>query len=396
MSEEIISSQPCTVFEHRCNDLLEVYYKKFSNEKIIIWGTGLLGQLRLKLFRLYGMSDNVLAFCNTFHNTSSEVFVDGVLELSPYKAIECYPNATFIISSDYYEDIIKFINTELKSNIKWVLFDQKELMIEKQLVYYYISKPTSTTVGFNNYWFDIYKNLEKNGELTEYLDFVNSILDDEKSKFILKNRIDGILTGELSKILEIPIDENQYYSDNYFKITEHEVYFDCGAFNGDSLIDFIKFTGGKYEKVLSFEPDLKNYNKLEKLVRDEKYRNVNPICAATGSFNGEIGFSTTGTMAATIDTSEKNNCVPIVKLDNYLNERPSFIKMDIEGAELETIKGAETIIKTLKPKLAICIYHRPIDFYLIPLMLKQMVPEYKFKIRQHLVGFNELVLYACV
>ena len=182
MSEEIISSQPCTVFEHRCDDLLEVYYKKFSNEKIIIWGTGLLGQLRLKLFRLYGMSDNVLAFCNTFHNTSSEVFVDGVLELSPYKAIECYPNATFIISSDYYEDIIKFINTELKSNIKWVLFDQKELMIEKQLVYYYISKPTSTTVGFNNYWFDIYKNLEKNGELTEYLDFVNSILDDEKSK----------------------------------------------------------------------------------------------------------------------------------------------------------------------------------------------------------------------
>ena len=355
MSEEIISSQPCTVFEHRCNDLLEVYYKKFSNEKIIIWGTGLLGQLRLKLFRLYGMSDNVLAFCNTFHNTSSEVFVDGVLELSPYKAIECYPNATFIISSDYYEDIIKFI-----------------------------------------YWFDIYKNLEKNGELTEYLDFVNSILDDEKSKFILKNRIDGILTGELSKILEIPIDENQYYSDNYFKITEHEVYFDCGAFNGDSLIDFIKFTGGKYEKVLSFEPDLKNYNKLEKLVRDEKYRNVNPICAATGSFNGEIGFSTTGTMAATIDTSEKNNCVPIVKLDNYLNERPSFIKMDIEGAELETIKGAETIIKTLKPKLAICIYHRPMDFYLIPLMLKQMVPEYKFKIRQHLVGFYDLVLYACV
>ena len=70
--------------------------------------------------------------------------------------------------------------------------------------------------------------------------------------------------------------------------------------------------------------------------------------------------------------------------------------MDIEGAELETIKGAETIIKTLKPKLAICIYHRPMDFYLIPLMLKQMVPEYKFKIRQHLVGFNELVLYACV
>lgn len=66
---------PYKVFESCCNNYLEIYYKKhFNNEKIVLWGTGSLGKLRLKLFRKYGMSDNVVAFCNTFHNGSSEVY----------------------------------------------------------------------------------------------------------------------------------------------------------------------------------------------------------------------------------------------------------------------------------------------------------------------------------
>ena len=72
----------------------------------------------------------------------------------------------------------------------------------------------------------------------------------------------------------------------------------------------------------------------------------------------------------------------------------TIIKMDVEGFEFETLKGAETIIRSLKPKLAICIYHKTLDFYEIPLYLKSLVPEYKFKVRQHEPGFCETVLYA--
>ena len=70
--------------------------------------------------------------------------------------------------------------------------------------------------------------------------------------------------------------------------------------------------------------------------------------------------------------------------------------MDIEGFELEALKGAENIIRTLKPKLVICIYHKILDFYEIPMYLKSLVPEYKFKVRQHEPGFCETVLYAYV
>ena len=90
------------------------------------------------------------------------------------------------------------------------------------------------------------------------------------------------------------------------------------------------------------------------------------------------------------------NQVDVVALDTYAKEFPTIIKMDIEGFELEALKGAENIIRTLKPKLVICIYHKILDFYEIPMYLKSLVPEYKFKVRQHELGFCETVLYAYV
>lgn len=329
-------------------------------------------------------------------NLEVYVYIDDCIELSPYEALQKFPEAIFLISSSYSEEIIEFINNKIPSTIRWFEFDKKELMIESNLIHYYIYKPTTSTIGFNNSWFKIYADLENNVGGKNYFDFVYSILEDSKSKNILKNRISGIMTGQLSKFLDISIDKKEYYSDDYFEIKNNEVYFDCGAFNGDTLIDFIKFTKEKYKKILTFEPDVKNFSKLVRLIKDRNYSNVEAICAATGFYNGKIGFSTTGTMGAKVDECEKNNVVPIVKLDNYLDENPTFIKMDVEGAELDSIKGAETIITRLKPKLAICIYHRPMDFYLIPMTLKKMVPEYKFKIRQHQVGFSDLVLYAYV
>ena len=70
--------------------------------------------------------------------------------------------------------------------------------------------------------------------------------------------------------------------------------------------------------------------------------------------------------------------------------------MDIEGAEIEALKGAEKTIKRCKPKLAICIYHEYEHLYKIPMMIKEMVPEYKLYMRHHSDTSSETVIYACV
>ena len=75
-------------------------------------------------------------------------------------------------------------------------------------------------------------------------------------------------------------------------------------------------------------------------------------------------------------------------------DKPTFIKMDIEGSETEALKGCKKIIEAYKPKLAICIYHKPEDLFEIPIMLKEMCPDYKLSVRQFADSRFETVCYA--
>lgn len=83
-------------------------------------------------------------------------------------------------------------------------------------------------------------------------------------------------------------------------------------------------------------------------------------------------------------------------LDNIVkNEKVTFIKMDIEGAEEKALEGAERVIKEHKPILAICIYHNLEDFYKIPLLIKRYNAEYKLYIRHYTdMADTETVCYA--
>ena len=67
-------------------------------------------------------------------------------------------------------------------------------------------------------------------------------------------------------------------------------------------------------------------------------------------------------------------------LDMFFQEReaPTFIKMDIEGAEKEALIGAEQIIRCHKPKLAICVYHKPEDIYVLPELINSFREDYRF------------------
>ena len=75
-------------------------------------------------------------------------------------------------------------------------------------------------------------------------------------------------------------------------------------------------------------------------------------------------------------------------------DRLDFIKMDIEGAEIEALKGAEASIRHFKPKLAICLYHRLSDFHDIPRLLSNLDLGYVFHIRHFTVHAEETMLFA--
>jgi hypothetical protein len=70
--------------------------------------------------------------------------------------------------------------------------------------------------------------------------------------------------------------------------------------------------------------------------------------------------------------------------------------MDVQGVELKALNGAVKTIMRDRPKLAICVYHKPEDLFKIPKYIKNLVPEYKLYMRHHAWSLIETVLYAVV
>jgi hypothetical protein len=94
-----------------------------------------------------------------------------------------------------------------------------------------------------------------------------------------------------------------------------------------------------------------------------------------------------------------NITINAIALDDFFNgklehEMPTFIKLDIEGAEREALLGAKNIIAKYKPKLAICAYHKPEDVYELAETIASIRSDYNFVLRQHENGVLETILYA--
>ncbi len=387
---------PRDVLKEQLIEKLSKVYLSFDSSKFVIWGTGAYGKWLLSFLTLLGIYKKVCCFCDSFHDDTKSDCVENIPVYSPIKCSSLYHDAKFIIASDFYEEILNSISKSSYSDIDTFVLDNDNKMLEKQLIYYTNPPDPKCVVGFNYTWFPIYEKAQKSRELKKMLDYIDANLADQESRDIIHNRCKTFLTGDLTYIDRNVINRHTYFSQEFYSISNDEILFDCGAFTGDTIEDFVTFTNKKYKKIVAFEPDEKNVKRLNAFINN-KIENVVVIQKATGDKNGKVSFLNKGNMfSKTVDVKDSSDelSVDIVRLDNYIDYHPTLIKMDIEGSELDSLIGATQIIKTQKPKLAICIYHMPFDFYEIPKFLKSLVPEYKFKVRQHEPGFCETVLYA--
>jgi hypothetical protein len=80
-------------------------------------------------------------------------------------------------------------------------------------------------------------------------------------------------------------------------------------------------------------------------------------------------------------------------IDNLIDEKIDFIKLDIEGAEQDAIIGASKCINKYHPVLAICIYHKAEDWYKIPKIVLDIRDDYNIYLRHYMEGIYETVMY---
>lgn len=183
----------------------------------------------------------------------------------------------------------------------------------------------------------------------------------------------------------------QYF--DVFAPVENEIFVDAGAYDGGTTLQFAEWTNHQYEKAYVMEPLGDMCESIKKRIEGNHLQNISVLEKAAWNKEEVLYFkenssgsriSQDGTFAvrgADIDSIAGDDAV-------------TFIKMDIEGSELKALEGArETILKN-RPRLAVCIYHKPEDILEIPLYLLELVPEYKFYIRHYCSNMFETVLYA--
>ncbi|MCR2806711.1 FkbM family methyltransferase [Paenibacillus soyae] len=187
---------------------------------------------------------------------------------------------------------------------------------------------------------------------------------------------------------------HQYFEESIMTPQLNEVFIDAGCFDCGTSLLFREWCGGNYDKIYAFEPDPKCYDKCQAVIHQEQLQNIELLNAGVWSGDDQMNFNPIGNGSSSID-SEGIVSIKLRSIDNVLQgSRATFIKMDIEGAELEALRGArETIVKH-RPRLAICVYHKPEDMLTIQLYLQSCVPDYKFYLRHYSNSVTETVLYA--
>ncbi len=189
----------------------------------------------------------------------------------------------------------------------------------------------------------------------------------------------------------------QYFDLPYLTYGENEVFVDGGSCDGTSAVRFVQQCGKRYKKILCFEPDRKNIERVRQNMLSRDIGDFEIINKGLWDREQELSFVANGTADSHIATGEEENVekVEVVALDEILCGREaSFIKMDIEGAEKNALEGARATITKYKPKLAVCVYHKPEDIWELPRLILEMREDYRLYFRHYSAGDTETVLYA--
>ena len=338
--------------------------------------------LSSRSFCLYGTGKAARKLAETLRERGIEIkkFIDHLsLKETHIMGIPCVqPNE---LRGDDDHVILAFFNREAQVQSIALSLGQRKIYTLPEIY-------LKLSLAFESFWFSSVINSH---QIKEGVDRLSKHITEKKSLELLDFLKNFRLTGDL-KYYPKP----QGFDDQYFP---HDIpgwensmitsFVDCGAYDGDTfLLAQKKLQLARY---IGFEPDSMNYSQAKKRIGShETHYQIFPF--ATWYKNETLFFSDDHQESSHVSTQGK----PIqgVRLDDYLNQDYDLLKIDVEGADLQTLQGATNWIKKHRPKIAVSLYHRPTDLWEIPLFLAKLDLNYKFYLRQHGEQGMDTLLYA--
>lgn len=211
-------------------------------------------------------------------------------------------------------------------------------------------------------------------------DKVYSLLADEASRKSFVDVLNFKVSGKPKYLFSCEKNKAEIYSE-YLCLDDNEIFMDLGAYDGDTVREFIEATGNCYRKIYAVEADEKNFKKLtEKTAQTkkiERYRLAVWDKKETLFFEKKKGRNSKLSPSGKIEVAADS-------VDNILGGKEiTILKMDIEGSEEKALCGAKKTIEQFKPKLYVCAYHRNSDMFVLPLKIHELCADYKFYFAHH-------------
>lgn len=371
----------------------ELLNKKASGYRIVFWGCGMNARNMLP----YLLEKEIVPDCFCYTNPGEGEIFQG-FSVKSYEGLKKE-------YSDYI--IVLLVSTVNAVEIKNYLHKQGE----KNAVYS-ITRPFKVECELLSA-----ETFRKHYEAYEK---AYCLLEDQYSKDLMEYSLFYKLTGnglEFSKWL---------CGDSFFDMQivpadiEH-VYVDIGAYTGDTVFRFCVFTRGRYQKIIAIEPDSQNFKALQSFVKFGRLENVHLVNKG-GWRNADIlNFYTLKTqediqydssnfyydlqqnMDVYYNALEEKHIlettvtkVPVDSLDHILEgEKATLIKINALAADYPILEGCSETIKKYKPCIIIEYGTQEEGLWKIPLLIKELRPDYKLYLREKkILGDEKTVLYA--
>lgn len=217
-------------------------------------------------------------------------------------------------------------------------------------------------------------------EHDEEFDEAYALLSDDFSRKSYIDILNFKVSGKVEYLFSCQKNKAEIYSE-YLRLDNNEIFMDLGAYDGDTVREFLQATDNQYKKIIAVEADEKNYKKLtDKTSGVERIETYNLAAwnkKETLFFEKKKGRNSKLSSAGQVEVQADS-------VDNILGgEKITILKMDIEGSEETALDGAKKTIQTYKPKLYVCAYHRNDDMFRLPLKINEIHKGYNFYFCHH-------------